>query len=377
LEEAGTGAGRTRPRRSHSRSERIVLGFVLAAGVGLVCLGLAELLARGAGARPFEVVPSGIRVEPGGSLFQPHPTLGYSHRPGRYEVSQGLLRFVVTHGEDSLRITHPAGVHPGRPEIWLFGCSLTHGWGVSDRETYAWLLQGRLPRYQVVNFGVNGYGTLHSLIQFEEALAKRGPPAVAVLAYAHFHDDRNTFARARRKLVVPWNHLGPLSQPRARFRDGELRIDLAPADYRELPLMRHLASVHLLEQALNRLEQRSLRGGDVAEALLDRFAELGRRHGVSLVAAGISDSEVTRSRLEFLRSRGWHVVDIAVDLEQPVFNNLPSDPHPSARAHRVYARRLGDFLATQVLPLRAPLPPRSRRRRGRFRRYEREKAPRQ
>ena len=73
--------------------------------------------------------------------------------------------------------------------------------------------------------GVNGYGTLQSLIQLRAALAQRERPWLAVLAYGAFHDVRNTFLRKRRKRVAPYSRLGPLVQPYADLGpDGALRI---------------------------------------------------------------------------------------------------------------------------------------------------------
>jgi hypothetical protein len=201
-----------------------------------------------------------------------------------------------------------------------------------------------------VNFGVNGYGTVHGLLQLEEALATRPPPGVVVVAYGSYHDARNTFARARRKQIVPWNHLGPLQQPAARLgSDGELSIDTVPARYRELPGMRRLASLHLLEEAWNRLEVRWLRSAEVTEALLTRFEASARGAGARFVLAGIWSDEATRARLEWARAQGWLAVDVSVDLDDPLNTNLPWDPHPSARAQRAYADRLASFLAGAAL----------------------------
>jgi hypothetical protein len=322
------------------------IAFLLA-----LCLALAEGAARLLGEAPWQ--PSGldVRVEPGGSLFEPDPRLGYRHRAGRYEVTQRLLRFVLTHDARGLRATHaPRASEARRPELWLFGDSITHGWSVNDEETYAWLLQERFRALEVVNFGVSGYGTLHGWLQFEDALAEGRRAAVAVVAYASFHDDRNTFARERRKLLVPWNRLGPLAQPRARFdAAGELRIERAEARYAELPLMRRLALSHLVERAWNRLEQRRLRGADVSFAILERFAGRAGREGIALVVAGFTRDEPTRALLERCAARGIRTVDVAVDLDLPGMRNLPWDPHPSARAHRLYAERLGGYLEREGL----------------------------
>lgn len=145
-------------------------------------------------------------------------------------------------------------------------------------------------------------------------------------------------------------HLGPMRQPAARLEgDGGFRYEIVEARYRELPLMRRLACVHVLEQAWNRFEKRLLREHEVSEAILSRFAERALVEGAAFVVAGISPDEETRAQLEAGRRLGWRVVDVSVDLDDPDYNNLPWDPHPNARAHRVYAERLSRFLASEVL----------------------------
>jgi len=70
---------------------------------------------------------------------------------------------------------------------------------------------------------------------------------VVVLAYASFHDVRNTFVRLRRKDAAPANALGPLVQPFARLgADGRLHFSMADVVYREAPLMRVSAVAHAL-----------------------------------------------------------------------------------------------------------------------------------
>jgi hypothetical protein len=331
-------------------ARRALLALLAACVVMALCLASAELVARAFSVEPFRTDRVAIVVEPGGRLFDTHPRLGYRHHAGRYRVAIGGHAFTVTHGPDTLRITKPeAAPHP-RLGLWVFGCSFTHGWSVGDEDTFPWRLQQRFPRLDVVNFGVSGYGTVHSLIQLEEALETRPLPAAIVVAYGSFHDDRNTFARVRRKQIVPWNHLGPLSQPAARLgRGGGLHIDVVPARYRELPGMRRLASLHLLEQAWNQLELRWLRSARVTDALLDRFAEGASGTGARLVLAGIWRDDATAERLEQARARGWLTVDASLDLDDPRNNNLPWDPHPSPRAQRLFAERIADLLVREVL----------------------------
>jgi hypothetical protein len=260
----------------------------------------------------------------------------------------------------AFRVTHPrpaAAPERPKPEIWLFGCSFTHGWSLNDAETYPWALQERLPAYAVVNHGVGGYGTIHALLQLRQALRTRPPPAVAVYAYAGFHDERNTFLRRRRKGVALWNRLGPLTQPYARLAaDGTLRSAFTAVEYREWPLMRWSALVHFLELTYNQLEERAADSHAVSERLLLEMASLAGQAQVPLVVAGVMDDEPTRGLLTFARHHGLAAVALASGLTAETYWNLPHDRgHPSPRGALTYAARLEAFLRHQGLtPDRAP-----------------------
>jgi hypothetical protein len=326
----------------------------LLAGVLLVVLVIGELSARALGHEPWANEDLGIIVEPGGRFFETHPTLGYRHLPGRFVVRLRTgYSFVATHGPDTLRATHGPRqdrAFPPAPQVWIFGCSMTYGWSVNDWETYPWLLQQRLPNTEVVNFGVNGYGTLHSLIQFREALERGARPKLAVLAYAQIHDERNTFSRTRRKTIAPWNRLGPLLQPYARLdRERGLEVSMAEVEYEAFPLMNQSALSHAAEGIYNRLERRALQSRAVTLALLDEFASLSRKHGIPVVLAGIRSPQLAEV-FDWARSQGVSTADISVNDKEPRYVNLPHDNHPSASAHAEYASRLHAAITRLHLP---------------------------
>lgn len=312
-----------------------------------ISVGSAEIVLRVAGYKPWQRENVDVAVEPKGNFFTKDSELGYKHLPGKFKVTlNGNYSFNATHLNNSLRITHPLNTYklPSiKPEIWIFGCSFTYGWSLNDSETYAWLLQEKLPQYEVVNFGVNGYGTIHSLIQFKQALKQGNKPKIAVIAYAGFHDRRNTFSRARRKQLADWNKLGVLFQPDARLNKQQgFTYTMAQLEYHELPLMRVSALVNFLEVNYNLFEEEFYRSHEVSKAIIAEFNRLAKANGVKLVVAGINPGSA--KMLAELNGEGIATVDISVDLKIRANNNLPHDLHPSAIANRQYAEKLEGFL---------------------------------
>lgn len=310
---------------------------------------------RWLGYQPWQVKDVKITVEPGGKFFTKHPTLGYTHLPGEFNVTlPDGYDFKVTHRADTLRITHPLDTYSAessKAEIWIFGCSFTHGWTLNDDETYPWLLQQQLPQYEVVNFGVSGYGTLQSLLQLQEALEKRPKPRLVVIAYASFHDQRNTLLRLRSKQIVPWNTLGSIVQPYATLdNDGNLNYAMAEMTYREFPLMRSSALINFIETTYNyKVEDVFYNSHAVTQAIIKAFQRLAQERGIKVVVVGLLSDRLTADTLAFSEREGIPTADISVDLSIRAHRNWPHDPHPSPTANQLYAQKLAAFLKGEIL----------------------------
>jgi len=322
--------------------------------ITLLIFSLAEAAARVMGHKPWTITKSEIVVEPGGRFYQTHPTLGYTHLPGHFKVIlAGTYSFEVTNLDNTLRVTRSLSNYPARSEkgIWIFGDSVTYGWSVNDRDTYPWLLQEKFPNYDVVNFGVMGYGTVQSLIQLRKALNNGGKPNLVVLTYASWQDVRNTFIRGRRKMVTAEKYLGPINHPYAQLdSEGKLAIRNDTVDYREFPLMRYSALIHALEESYDRYEERHAQSHEVTKAIIKEISDLCRTHGIELVVAALTSDPTTSDMLEYCKREGVKTVNIWVDFINIKENNsLPYDSHPSAIAHRQYAQKLESFLRANVL----------------------------
>jgi hypothetical protein len=340
----------TWPRSARAREAILELGLALAS-ILLACA-VVEIGARVAGLQPFRPTLRTTDTEP---LHAPHPRLGYAPDPGRFEVVFGngqLWR--ITHLADRTRATHkPDGGTTGRSQIWVFGCSFTYGWGLDDDETFPWRLQELLPGHEVKNFGVGGYGTLQSLLQLREALGRSPAPAVAVLAYGDFHDERNTRLRSWRRANSEYRRFGTTAQPYVRFGpDGRLVERFDDATYRDLFLVRHSALLNRLDVAWSLVEDRFARSHEVSRALVEAFDREARAVGAVFVLGGIIASEGTREMLDWAARRGIPAVDLSVDLSAPG-NAIRFDGHPSARANRAFARKLHAFLTSPGGPLAA------------------------
>ncbi|MCU0612961.1 MAG: hypothetical protein MUE60_14390 [Candidatus Eisenbacteria bacterium] len=296
--------------------------------------------------RPGTVAQECLPVQAHTPYSVAHPTLGHTIQPGRIRiVLPGGRSFTATHLEDCTRATRSLDARMGtvpQGEIWVFGCSFTYGWAVDDHETFPWRLQELLPGFDIVNLGISGYGTLQAFTRFEEALAQRTAPKIAILAYASIQEERNVLARSWKKNLA---QLG---------KGGLLVRDLRPTTYRALPGARRWALANAMDDALNKVEVRLRKSNRVSKAIVEAFYQLAEDRGVNPLIACLTDDPASQGILDHCRRARIPCVDVSVDLTLPQYTNLPSDPHPSPLAHQHYAAGIHDCLAKERRWLPAP-----------------------
>ena len=122
------------------------------------------------------------------------PELGWIDNPGAH-LSSG--RGMATIEADGSRRTKLRPLADPKAVVLVLGCSYTLGFGVDDKDTFAWKLQERFPEFDVENFGTAGYGTYQSLLRFRRFLRERHTaPALVVFGFADFHGARDRATRS-------------------------------------------------------------------------------------------------------------------------------------------------------------------------------------
>ncbi len=336
-----------RPRPPLSWRKRVAFVVALALLLTITTFVAAELTVRALGYAPRTKARFNEVVEPGGSLYTVHPTLGCQMRPGHYRVTMGTgYSFSATHMANTLRVTalddrpdHAAG----RPEIWLLGDSFTYGYGVDDEYTFPWRLQAQMPDYKIINFGVPAYSTVQSLIQLRETLAKGRRPRAAVVLYFAEHDSRNTMLRGRRQIFHFWNRLGELTPPYARLVGGHLQVVTGERLYRPFPFVKQSAAINAVEQVFVEWEKLRSKVADhrVTEAVIQEMVQLCRPNNIKILVAGFSPEPETQELIEFCRRHDIAADNIQYDWKDPDNTNWPGD---SWHASRLGYQRMADNL---------------------------------
>lgn len=282
---------------------------------------------------------------------EPNLDLGFGIAPGTYEVDiADTLHFSATHNANGQRITsQQVSAQSGQTAVYVYGCSHTYGFGVNDNETYLWQLQSMRPEYAIENNAVSGYGPAQFYLQLKRDFEKKRKPEIVILGYAGFQDERGTMLRNWRKSLAPAvEDLNETELPlfpyidEASFSD-EFEIDFCSPFYEEWPLQRSLALMNALERAYNWFENMIVDSHKVSWLVIDEMAKMCAENDVRFIVLGLDRDKYTYSMLAHCKQQGIEFVDISVD-EIPENSLMPFDPHPTARAHRLFALKLADYL---------------------------------
>ena len=157
-----------------------------------------------------------------------------------------------------------SGARSGRaqqPRVLFFGDSYVQGYGLSNQQTFAWLVQKNHPELAVSNFGTADYGTYQSYLAICSKYV-RGPCSVFYL-FNSFHEGRNV-AEPDWIRIVKQPPPG-LFFPYADLAGGTLRAQQSRGEM-VWPVSRWLRTAALAQDYYQRI------------AILSARAEQARRH---------------------------------------------------------------------------------------------------
>jgi hypothetical protein len=278
-------------------------------------------------------------------FFRPDPVTGYSNVPGEHEVSlvgkSGTLKFRAVINADGYRTTspHPES-HAGQPELWIFGCSYTWGFGLNNEDSFPWLIQSEMPDVCVRNLAGHGYGNVQALLQLKDAIDKGVKlPVVAVFSYNPFHRDRNVALPSwlldiwsNQRQLVELKGISPDMGNRQIARaslnaEGNFEVSL-------VPLRPDVLARESDPDPYYRLK--------MTQIIFYRLLQLCHAHNITPVIAlqsGDPDDEV----FLYARQLGYTAVNMSLNLDQDngyKYRLRPYDTHVNKLAHQLYKASL-------------------------------------
>jgi hypothetical protein len=319
---------------------------------------LFEIGLRVFGYGPFELPKFSMESSPNRHLL-PDDQLGVRLNPGHYKVTLNkYLRYTATHLPNGYRTCGESKVDG--PLIAFYGCSFTYGTGVNDEDVYPYIIQKKFDSLYIENRAVPGFGQAQMLLNLEQELSKPIKPAVIVLNYLSFHNERNTLNTSyRQKLRIGYeitkrDDAGvkqfKCSYPYGKMVNGKLELDqLSMEEIKStLPLITYSSVMNWFQNLCDQSSVDTNEDEKVTLALIDQIERICKKNGVKLIISTMSNDEVTKRFIQHCESRSISTIDISVDFTKKGYNNKPFDQHPSALAHKKIAEKLAVFLKTII-----------------------------
>lgn len=235
--------------------------------------------------------------------------------------------YQVTYDAEGCRVTSDDPPKKDKPEISILGASHSFGRGVSDDETFPWILQANNPDFCIKNRSVAGSTSSYNLLLLRRILKQQEAPDMVVY-----------FCVPQLDLIVSQNGRYLTPAPSSVIRNNRL-ITYTAQDFVTLPFSKTLQTAATVQGAINWLIKRSdnnVESLDITKKVLLEMKAECARHGVEfLVAAGFYSAHI----YSFLEQNGFfwipctkletgHMED---DLKK--WSLYPLDNHPNGAAH--------------------------------------------
>jgi hypothetical protein len=265
-----------------------------------------------------------------GHLFATDAVLGYRLLPGDYRITERfdnlIHAFSIEINDQGRRVTSYSPVHaPTR--ILFTGDSSIFGLGLDDEETVAWLLQTRLPNYEVVNLSVSSYSTIQALLQLQRMEPKVGKDDIVLLVYHPITNAFNVESSQVFKAIMSGFEVQLGDRPRMR----DMNIPYGAIDEHGALAIRRMNS------ASPRPDPDAAAAMKVTEQAFDAILALPAGRIAVLFVGGPDDDPV----IGYLRSRGVAILDVRTSPNDPEDSDIiATDSHSGPFWHHALYRRL-------------------------------------
>jgi hypothetical protein len=300
---------------------------------------VAEGLLRSTGFGPWTPPTPRLSITPL-PWMRPDPAYGFAPLPGSFAVVTGSgARVPMRHDAAGHRVTQ-AGAGS---RVEVHGGSFAYGLGLPDEGALPWLLAERLPDRQVVSRAAPGYGPTQAWVALEQA-PPGDRPALMVVAYAAFQDERVTVARNWRRALAAGG-LQVQRVPAARGRQGTPRVTLRSASFAPWGWSDRSALVHRLDLAADVADDLFVHSHFTSRNLLLHLHRRATEAGVEVLLVGLADDRYTRDTLAWCGGRGVPVLDAGLSWTEPAWRLAEDPTHPNLRAQTVWADAIAEAVA--------------------------------
>lgn len=214
------------------------------------------------------------------SLGQFDALTGWSYKSSfSYFEPNGTFEYYFN--EDGIRTSDPnAKFTTDKPKIIFIGGSVTFGEALNFEDTFPAKIGSLLKdKYQIINLGVQGFGSDQSLLRLEKYIEKYKPLYV-VYTFIPDHINRN-LNYDRRLHYACLRYAG--TKPVFKVENGSLQYLKKPEKYENIDRFKVPLLLNLSYQ--NYFEKEMLESGEymtIAQSIVDRMNEVSKKHGAEV-----------------------------------------------------------------------------------------------
>ena len=273
----------------------------------------------------------------------PNPQLSFAHIPNGHAFLMGVDVKINSQGLRDYE--YPLAKAPGTYRIMLLGDSTTFGWGLRLEDTAAKVLERQLNeagaapgrKFEVINAGVGNYDTVQE-VTYYETRGRAFHPDLVILVY--FINDPEPVPTEKKGFLIDRSYL--IAFATNRF-DGILRRTGRRPTWKQ-----YYASLYNDDQP----------GFQACKAALHSLASATRSDGAELLVALLPELHEINENYPFAAEHE-KIKDVLAGDEVPVLDLLdglrghgpestlwvtPQDDHPSAKASKLIAAQLRDWI---------------------------------
>lgn len=293
--------------------------------------------------------------------FYIEDSVGLNLLSGKFEALINKQKIVSTHTFKKTRLTYKEDSR--MPKVLLLGCSYTYGFGLSDNQTYPYLIDSLITELDFENYAIPGGCTIQSLQRLKKLLKEKNRKQIkaVVLNYLSFHNERNCLNKKyQEKLVTGYlqiindlnyfpykKHLsGRYPYLKNNNTNGNVDfISMQEMENNEFLLKRKLAINALLSSAINNHSINQEEETRISQLLIKQIQDLCLKNQIQFYLSYMESPETIKEILSSCSQNNIKTIDLSFDFNDKSNFNYPDDPfHPNAKANKKIAEEFVSFV---------------------------------
>jgi len=263
--------------------------------------------------------------------------------------------------EEGIRVDFPQeGIDFSRPRILFIGCSITFGQELEYKDTFAAKI-GRLlgGKFEIVNLGVQGYGTDQSLVRLQQYI-NRIKPSVVVYTFIPDHINRNINHDRRQHSECS---SFPGTKPLFGIKKDALVQKRKPVEiYQYDQLKMRLVLRHTFDQLREKISRKTKEDEKLTEKLIQEIENVSRKAGAINYHIyydnhyDLFDNWNDRFVKEFFEDQGLKVLPFLNFTSDPEGDYYvpSSDYHPNSKLTTMIAEAFVKKFGQEILQIIKP-----------------------